>query len=108
MLDRRSFRIAIGECRKPLVVFAAFSGVIHRTQPVHALFEQERPHLLSVPEPGFRNVESVSCKVDKYATVRVDLNRYSVPTEYVGFKGSGFARGQSRPRVLRSEGISIT
>lgn len=56
-----------------------------RTQPVNELFEQERPHLLRVPEPRFRNVESVSCKVDKYATVRVDHNRYSVPTEYVGF-----------------------
>ncbi len=57
-----------------------------RPQPVNELFEQERPHLLSVPESRFRNVASVSCKVDKYATVRVDHNRYSVPTEYVGFK----------------------
>ena len=57
-----------------------------RTQPVDELFEQERPHLLSVPEVRFRNVQSLSGKVDKYATVKVDHNRYSVPTEYVGFK----------------------
>ena len=55
-----------------------------RPKPVHALFEQERPHLLRLPEPRFRNVQSLSVKVDKYATVRVDHNRYSVPTAYVG------------------------
>ncbi len=56
-----------------------------RTKPVNELFEQERPSLLNVPEAGFRNVQSLSVKVDKYATVRVDRNRYSVPTQYVGF-----------------------
>jgi transposase len=56
-----------------------------RPHAVHVLFDQERPHLLSVPEPRFRNVQSLSVKVDKYATIRVDHNRYSVPTDYVGF-----------------------
>jgi transposase len=56
-----------------------------RPAPVQALFDQERPHLLTMPKPRFRNVQSVSVNVDKYATVRVDSNRYSVPTAYVGF-----------------------
>ncbi len=56
-----------------------------RTKAVHALFDQERPHLLRLPEPRFRNVQSLSVKADKYATVRVDHNRYSVPTAYAGF-----------------------
>jgi transposase len=57
-----------------------------RTKPVNELFEQERPHLIDFPEVRFRNVQSLRVKVDKYATVHVDHNRYSVPTEYVGFK----------------------
>ncbi len=56
-----------------------------RTEPVAELFEQERSYLLALPDVRFRNVQSLSGKVDKYATVRVDCNRYSVPTEYVGF-----------------------
>jgi transposase len=56
-----------------------------RSHTVRELFDQERSHLLSVPEPRFRNVQSLSVKADKYATVRVDHNRYSVPTAYAGF-----------------------
>ncbi len=56
-----------------------------REQCVNALFEEERSALLSVPQTRFRNVRTRSGKVDKYATVTVDHNRYSVPTAYVGF-----------------------
>jgi transposase len=57
-----------------------------RAKPVNGLFEEERSHLLSLPEVRFSNVESLRGKVDKYSTVTVDHNRYSVPTEYVGFR----------------------
>jgi transposase len=57
-----------------------------REKSVNELFEQERPHLLSLPQVRFSNVESLSGKVDKYATVIVDHNRYSVPTDYAGFR----------------------
>ncbi len=56
-----------------------------RAASVNELFDEERSQLLRVPEIRFRNVRSLSGKVDKYATVVVDHNRYSVPTAYVGF-----------------------
>lgn len=56
-----------------------------REETVNALFAQERGHLLRLPEPGFSNVRTLSCKVDKYSTVLADRNHYSVPPEYVGF-----------------------
>jgi transposase len=55
-----------------------------REETVNALFEQERPHLLALPRVRFTTVRTLSCKVNKYATLRVDRNQYSVPTQYVG------------------------
>ena len=57
-----------------------------REQTVNQLFAEERAHLLSLPAPRFTNVQTLSCKVDKYSTVLVDRNHYSVPTQYVGFR----------------------
>ncbi len=57
-----------------------------REKPVNELFEEERSHLLRLPDVRFRNIQTLSGKVDKYSTVIVDQNHYSVPTEYVGFK----------------------
>jgi transposase len=57
-----------------------------RSASVEALFEQERSHLLRLPDVRFRTGRTLSGKVDKYATVVVDHNRYSVPTAYVGFR----------------------
>jgi len=58
---------------------------------VNERFEQEKEHLLSLPRNPFSNLETVSVKVDKYATVNMDKNRYSVPTAYAGFKVKAFA-----------------
>lgn len=57
-----------------------------REQSVNDLFEQERPYLLALPKVRFMTVITLSCKVNKYATVLVDRNHYSVPTQYVGLK----------------------
>jgi len=58
-----------------------------RDRTVEDLYEQEKGHLLALPEEAFSNVEvSAGCRVDKYATVVVDKNRYSVPSRYAGFK----------------------
>lgn len=57
-----------------------------RQRPVNELFEAEKSHLLSLPETPFGNIELVCAKADKFATVRVDKNRYSVPTTYAHFK----------------------
>ena len=55
-----------------------------REHTVEELFEQEKGHLLSLPEHVFNNQLTLGGKVDKYGTVIVDKNRYSVPSSYVG------------------------
>ena len=59
-----------------------------RQHPVNELFEAEKSHLLWLPETPFSNVDSVCAKADKFATVLIDKNRYSVPTAYAYFKVS--------------------
>jgi hypothetical protein len=55
-----------------------------RSRTVDELYEQEKGHLISLPRVPFDNVEICSGKVDKYATVSIDKNRYSVPALYGG------------------------
>ena len=57
-----------------------------RQHTVNELYKQEKDHLLSVPDTAFSNLETGGGKVDKYATVMMDKNRYSVPTSYAYFK----------------------
>ena len=57
-----------------------------REHTVAELYEAERQHLLTLPDHEFSNIQSVDSKVDKYATVIVDKNRYSVPSRFAGFK----------------------
>lgn len=57
-----------------------------RERNVNELYEQEKSHLLFLPEDIFSNVQTYDGRADKYATVIVDKNRYSVPTRYTGFK----------------------
>lgn len=57
-----------------------------RDRSVNELFEEEKTHLLPLPPIPFNNVQPSNSRVDKYATVIVDKNRYSVPTRYAGFK----------------------
>ena len=55
-----------------------------REQTVQELFEMENSRLLSMPAVPFSNLQITTGKVDGYATPRVDGNRYSTPTLYVG------------------------
>ena len=57
-----------------------------RDRTVNELYEQEKAYLLSLPEAAFSNVQTSSGRADKYATVIVDKNRYSVPSRYAGFR----------------------
>jgi hypothetical protein len=50
------------------------------------LYEDEKEHLLALPEESFSNVRTCEGRADKYATVIVDKNRYSVPSRYAGLK----------------------
>jgi len=56
-----------------------------RTKTVDELYEQEKESLMPLPNPGFSNVQVLKCKTNKYSIVRVDKNKYSVPTQYAGF-----------------------
>ncbi|WP_320043730.1 IS21 family transposase [uncultured Desulfobacter sp.] len=53
-----------------------------QTQSVNELFESEKQVLLPLPTTSFSNVETFMVRVNKYATVIIDKNRYSVPTRY--------------------------
>jgi transposase len=53
-----------------------------REQTVNELYEAEQQYLIPLPDIGFSNLETPGGKVDKYSTVIVDKNRYSVPTAY--------------------------
>lgn len=57
-----------------------------RDRTVNELYEEEKGHLLSLPEAVFSNVKTSAGRADKYATVIVDKNRYSVPSRYAGFR----------------------
>jgi transposase len=57
-----------------------------RDRTVNEFYEEEKAHLLSLPEVAFSNVETSGGRADKYATVIVDKNRYSVPSRYAGFR----------------------
>jgi transposase len=56
-----------------------------REQSVDMLFEQEKEHLLCLPSTPFSNIHVRAGKADKYSTVIVDKNRYSVPSRYAGY-----------------------
>lgn len=55
-----------------------------REATVDALFEQERDQLLPLPAVRYDNVQITTGRVDKYATVIVDRNRYSVSSHLAG------------------------
>ena len=57
-----------------------------REQTVNELYEIEKKHLITLPDIPFSNLETSCGKVDKYSTVVIDKNRYSVPTAYAYFK----------------------
>jgi transposase len=57
-----------------------------RDKSVDALYQEEKKHLICLPPIPFSNLQSSSGKVDKYATVVVDKNHYSVPSAYAHCK----------------------
>ncbi|MBW2539065.1 MAG: IS21 family transposase [Deltaproteobacteria bacterium] len=60
--------------------------IASRSETVSELFEQEKKHLIALPPVPYENVVTSSGKVDKYSTVIIDKNRYSVPTTYAGLR----------------------
>jgi len=60
--------------------------VAGKEKTVNELYEEEKQHLLTLPDVPFSNIKLYSGKVDKYSTVIIDKNRYSVPTRYAGLR----------------------
>jgi transposase len=54
-----------------------------RTRTVRAVFEEEKPRLLSLPENPFPTEERLEVSVHKTPYARFDLNDYSVPHTHV-------------------------
>jgi transposase len=57
-----------------------------REQTVNELYEAEKKHLIDLPHIEFANIQTSCGKVDKFSTVIIDKNRYSVATSYAYFK----------------------
>lgn len=57
-----------------------------REETVDELFEKEKEYLIDLPSERFSNIQVLSGNADKYSTVIVDKNRYSIPYQYAGFK----------------------
>jgi transposase len=57
-----------------------------REESVATLFEAEKDSLLPRPAVVYTNTRPHAGRADKYATVMVDKNRYSIPWRYVGQK----------------------
>ena len=55
-------------------------------QTIDALHEEQKGQLIAVQKVPFANHHLLECRVDKYQTVRVDRNWYSVSGSHVGFK----------------------
>lgn len=53
---------------------------------INERFEVEKSRLLKLPETRWVNEKTVAVKVDRYRTVTVDRNRYSIPAGWTGRK----------------------
>jgi transposase len=91
---RRNYMVPVPEAasleqlnKKLLQDCLSYGGhrIAGREQTVNELYEIEKDHLISLPDIAFSNLETSTGKVDKYSTVVVDKNRYSVPTLYAYF-----------------------
>lgn len=59
-----------------------------REHSVNKLSEEEKKHLIALPDVPFGNLQTATGKINKYSTILVDKNRYSVPTAYAFCKAS--------------------
>jgi transposase len=59
-----------------------------RELTVNELYEKEKTHLIALPDVPFGNLQTATGKIDKYSTIHIDKNRYSVPTVYAYCKAN--------------------
>lgn len=62
--------------------------VAGRNRSVIERFDSERQNLITIPTISFSNIQLRETIIDKYSTVIIDKNRYSVPTKYAGCKAT--------------------
>ncbi|MFH2012040.1 MAG: IS21 family transposase [Pseudomonadota bacterium] len=88
---RRNYMVPIPEAdtleqlnERLLEASMAYGGhrIAGREQTVNELYEQEKNHLIALPDCPFGNLQTACGKINKYSTIVVDKNRYSVPTQY--------------------------
>ena len=93
--SRRNYMVPVPEAKslddlneKILAECIAYGDhrIKNRPGTVSELFSQEKKKLLPLPVDEFSNIVIADGKSDKYSTVIVDKNRYSVPTEYAQLK----------------------
>lgn len=93
--SRRNYMVPVPEARnldafneKIIAECIAYGGhrIKNRSGTVSELFSQEKEKLLPLPADEFSNIVISDSKSDKYSTVIVDKNRYSVPTNYAQLK----------------------
>lgn len=93
--SRRNYMVPVPEAKnleelneKILAECIAYGDHTIKNRPgtVSELASQEKGKLLPLPAEEFCNIVISDGKSDKYSTVIVDKNRYSVPTEYAQLK----------------------
>lgn len=57
-----------------------------KDKSVNELFNEEKSYLIPISTPSFSNILILNGKVDKYSTVLVEKNHYSVQYNYVGLQ----------------------
>lgn len=57
-----------------------------QSKTVGELHKDETPKLLPLPKLPYDSYKLVETRVDKFSTVKIQTNRYSVPNQYVGCK----------------------
>lgn len=78
-----------------------------RDRSTDDLHQEEKSHLICLPEIAFSNIESFSVKVDKYCTVIVDKNRYSVPVCYAGLQARAICQADKVEIFVGSKRVAI-
>lgn len=90
---RRNFLTPIPECKSlseinDRLLEQCLTYDMHRKKgeekSVGEMFNREKPRLLELPNSPYNNYKLIEKRVDKYQTVTLQSNKYSVPNNYVG------------------------
>lgn len=75
----------LNECLLAQCIAYGQRTISGREKPVQVLFEEEKASLLPLPAVPFENIPPPLTRYpDKYSTIIIDKNRYSVPTHLAG------------------------